>query len=345
MELCHGGGCGCKVSPGVLSGLLRNKTAAKAKGYERLLVGNSTSDDCAAWQVSDDIVMVGTADFFMPVVDDPHDFGRISATNALSDVYAMGAEPAFALALVGMPLEKISEDSIAAILEGGERACAEVGVPIAGGHTIDTAEPIYGLSVSGVCSPDELCRNDTAHDGDLLLLSKPLGIGILCAALRKDLLEAEGMEALLDTTTKPNKPGRELAVKGLANAMTDVTGFGVLGHVLEVCRGSGLSARLRWEDLPFIEVAMELARSGTSTGASGRNWKSYGDEVSVQGTTSWQQDMLTDPQTSGGLLVACAPDNAGQALSVLHDAGFNQACVIGELGPETEGAARVEMII
>ena len=248
MSLSHGGGCGCKVSPSVLKSILGEKTTAAV--HERLIVGNSSADDCAAWQVSDDTVMVGTTDFFMPVVDDPADFGRIAATNALSDIYAMGASPAFALAIVGMPIGKIDENVISAILEGGVKACTGVGVPVAGGHTIDTAEPIYGLSVSGLCSPAELCRNDTAKNGDALLLSKPLGVGILSAALRQGILEDAGMKELLKSTTMPNKPGRELAKLGIPNAMTDVTGFGLLGHLLEMCRGAGLVATLDWEKVP-----------------------------------------------------------------------------------------------
>lgn len=344
MELCHGGGCGCKVSPAVLSNLLGDKTPPDFNGKDRLLVGNSSGDDCAAWLVTDDIVQVGTADFFMPVVDDPHDFGRIAATNALSDVYAMGAAPTFALALVGMPIDKISEKTITAILEGGKQACADAGIPVAGGHTIDTVEPIYGLAVNGLCTVDELCRNDTAKDGDLLILSKPLGVGILSAALRKDKLGKVGMEALLATTTKANSPGRTIAVQGLANSMTDVTGFGLLGHALEVCRGSGVSASLNWADIPVMPEALELVQSGISTGASRRNWQSYGEQASVDNAEQWQRDLLTDPQTSGGLLVSCPPEAADQAMAIFSEAGFGQASVIGKIVANTKNQAKIDVV-
>lgn len=345
MELCRGGGCGCKVSPAALRRLLGGREAgSRANGNGRLLVGNSTSDDCAAWQVSDETVMVGTADFFMPVVDDPRDFGRIAATNALSDVYAMGADPCFALALAAVPLGKVSEETAAGILAGGEEACAAVGVPVAGGHTIDSSEPIYGLSVSGTCSPAELCRNDTARAGDALLLGKPLGIGILSAALRKGKLDEGGMDALVGNATRPNRVGRKLATAGLPSAMTDVTGFGVLGHVLEMCRGSGVSARIRWDDLPLIEAAVALARQGTATGASSRNWESYGHEASVEGSEPWQRDMLTDPQTSGGLLVACPDDRAEEALGMFRQDGHEDARAIGEI-VETPGDAPVVEVV
>lgn len=345
MELSRGGGCGCKVSPAALRRLLGGRKAVSgANGSGRLLVGNSTSDDCAAWQVSDDIVMVGTADFFMPVVNDPRDFGRIAATNALSDVYAMGAEPCFALALAAVPLGKVSEETAAAILAGGEEACAAVGVPVAGGHTIDSSEPIYGLSVSGTCTPDELCRNDTARAGDALLLGKPLGIGILSAALRKDRLDGGGMEALVGNTTRPNSVGRRLALAGLPSAMTDVTGFGALGHALEMCRGSGVSARIRWDDLPLIETAAAFARQGNATGASSRNWDSYGSETSVEGAEQWQRDMLTDPQTSGGLLVACPPERAEEALGLFREDGHADARAIGEITERSGERSVVEVV-
>ncbi len=336
----HGGGCGCKIAPAVLSEIL-GKTPARILPKE-LLVGIESSDDAAVYKLNDRQAIVATTDFFTPIVDDPYDFGRIGATNALSDVYAMGARPIFALAIVGMPLEQVPLDAIQRIIAGGESVCAEAGIPIAGGHSIDTVEPIYGLVALGVVHPDLVKRNDRARAGDALVLGKPLGVGILSAALKKGQLSAEGYREMLAVTTKLNTPGERLSALEGVHALTDVTGFGLAGHLLEVCRGSRLGARVRFDDLPLIAEARAWAEQGTATGASGRNWASYGREVKLRADCSaWQRNLLTDPQTSGGLLVACLPEALAQVLAEFRRDGLAKARCIGEM---TSGTAELVVV-
>jgi len=329
-EFSHGGGCGCKIAPAVLSELL---AATPIRGLPKeLLVGTETSDDAAVYKLNDTQALVATTDFFTPIVDDPYDFGRIAATNAISDIYAMGAKPIFALALVGMPLEKLPLSVIGRILAGGESVCAEAGIPIAGGHSIDVLEPIYGLVALGLVDPRNIKRNSTAKPGDILILGKPLGVGILSAALKKGKLSEAGYRAMIDSTTKLNTPGEALSSLPGVHALTDVTGFGLAGHLLEICRGSGLSASVSFSDLPLIEEALEWVKQGTATGASDRNWKGYGkDVVLADGAPDWQRKMITDPQTSGGLLVACAPDAEKAVLAQFQKHGFANARRIGAL--------------
>ena len=315
-EFSHGGGCGCKIAPAVLSEILANSPVSH---FKNLLVGTETADDAAVYQLNDSQALVATTDFFTPIVDDPHDFGRIAATNAISDVYAMGARPILALALVGMPLEKLPVSVIRRILEGGESVCAAAGIPVAGGHSIDTLEPIYGLVVLGLVHPEKIKRNSSAKAGDVLILGKPLGIGILSAALKKGKLSAAGYAQMLDWTTRLNTPGQALAEMPAVHAMTDVTGFGLAGHLLEMCRGSGLSAEVSFKDLPIIEEAMTLVQQGIATGASERNWAGYGGEVTLPaGFPDWKRKLIADPQTSGGLLVACAPEAAPEVLKAFR---------------------------
>ena len=338
-SLSHGGGCGCKIAPGVLAQLLAE--CAPSAGYADLLVGSDTSDDAAVYRLNERQAIVSTTDFFMPIVDDPFDFGRIAATNALSDIYAMGGRPLFALALLAMPINTLSKQTIRDILRGGETACREAGIPIAGGHSIDSVEPIYGLAVTGVVDPDCVKRNSRARADDVLILGKPLGVGIFSAALKKDLLDEVGYRALIETTTQLNVPGEELArIRGV-HAMTDITGFGLLGHLLEVCRGSRLGARLQSERIALLPGARALARSGVATGASARNWQSYGREVRLAPHLALEmQTLLTDPQTSGGLLVACDPDEASTVQAVFARRGFLHTHVIGKM---VEGAAEIEV--
>ena len=311
-ELSHGGGCGCKIAPAVLSQIISSSKIL----HKDLVVGTETADDAAVYRLNDTQALVATTDFFTPIVDDPYDFGRIAATNALSDVYAMGATPVMALAVVGMPLDKLPVSVIRRILEGGQSVCAAVGIPVAGGHSIDTLEPIYGLVALGLVDPKKVKRNSSAQAGDALVLGKPLGIGILSAALKKGKLSAAGYAEMLKWTTQLNTPGQALAALDAVHAMTDVTGFGLAGHLLEMCRGSGLSAEVAFEDLPFIEEALTLAQQGVATGASERNWQGYGHEVDFRGE-EWQRKLLADPQTSGGLLVACAPAISSQVEKLL----------------------------
>ncbi len=329
-QFSHGGGCGCKIAPGVLEQIL----AKSAPGLipKELLVGIETSDDAAVYQLNDRQAIVATTDFFMPIVDDPFDFGAIAATNAISDVYAMGGQPLFALALVGMPVNQIPLDVIRRILEGGESVCARAGIPIAGGHTIDSVEPIYGLVAIGLVDPRNLKRNAGARPGDKLILGKPLGVGIYSAALKKGRLDAQGYAAMIATTTQLNTPGTLLGRMDEVHALTDVTGFGLLGHALEIAKGSGVQARLEWNSIPLLSHATEFAREGILTGASGRNWAGYASRVMLGSAIGEvEKGLLTDPQTSGGLLVACSPAACGAVLEIFRSEGFGQAAVIGDV--------------
>jgi selenide,water dikinase len=338
-EFSHGGGCGCKIAPAVLSRLLANVNMPLLP--PDLLVGTETSDDAAVYRLNDQQAIIATTDFFTPIVDDPYDFGRIAATNALSDVYAMGGTPLFALALVGMPLGKIPEEAIRLILAGGQDVCKAAGIPIAGGHSIDTLEPIYGLVGIGLVHPDKVKRNNQAQAGDVLILSKPLGVGMLSAALKKGTLSADGYADMVRWTTKLNTPGIALSAIAQVHAMTDVTGFGLAGHLLEICRGSSLTAQVNFDAVPVIALAAEIAQSGTATGASARNWDGYGSSMVLpEGFAKWKQNLLSDPQTSGGLLIACAPEVAEQVLELLRAEDFGAAAVIGSL---IAGAAQVNV--
>jgi selenide,water dikinase len=329
-SLSHGGGCGCKIAPGVLAELL--KGSLPNRRFADLIVGTETSDDAAVYRLNDAQAIVATTDFFMPIVDDPFDFGRIAATNALSDIYAMGARPLLALAIVGMPIKTLPQKTIRDILRGGEAVCENAGIPIAGGHSIDSVEPIYGLAVIGVVDPKYVKRNAGARAGDALILGKPLGVGILSAALKKSALDEAGYRAMIDVTTQLNLPGIELSRLAGVHAMTDVTGFGLLGHLLGMCRGSGLGARITAAQVPLLAGAWALARSGVVTGASARNWQSYGADVRLApDLDAAVQSVLTDPQTSGGLLVACEPDAASSVREIFARLGFAQAGIIGEM--------------
>ncbi|NLC36248.1 MAG: selenide, water dikinase SelD [Alcaligenaceae bacterium] len=338
-SLSHGGGCGCKIAPGILSELLAGMPATQP--YAALMVGNETSDDAAVYRLNNQQALIATTDFFMPIVDDPYEFGRIAAANALSDIYAMGGSPIMALALAGMPINVLPKADIAGILQGGASICAEAGIPVAGGHSIDSVEAIYGLAAMGLAHPDHIKRNADAQAGDVLILSKALGVGVLSAALKKEILSDEGYRAMISSTTQLNRPGARLSSLSGVHAMTDVTGFGLLGHTLEIARASGLAAHLNPASLPWLPGVRQLAAQGVITGASGRNWASYGASIhlapSVDDTL---QALLCDPQTSGGLLVACAPEAAAEVLSIFHDEGFEYAAVVGEL---REGEAGVNV--
>jgi selenide, water dikinase len=330
----HGGGCGCKIAPGVLSKIL----ASGAGGLipPQLMVGIETADDAAVYKLNDEQALVATTDFFMPIVDDPFDFGRIAATNAISDVYAMGGTPIMALALVAMPIDRLPVEAIGEIVRGGEAACRDAGIPIAGGHTIDSVEPIYGLVVMGLVHPSKVRRNADAKPGDVLVLGKPLGVGVLSAALKKGKLDDAGYESLLRTTTMLNKPGPALAELPGVHAITDVTGFGLAGHTLEVARGAGLLAVVEWSRVPLLAGVAAMAADGFVTGASGRNWAGYGTDVRIDASlANTARDLLTDPQTSGGLLVSCDGASVDAVMKIFRDGGFPHASVIGrvESGP------------
>ena len=339
-QLSHGGGCGCKIAPAVLEKIL----AGMAPGIipPQLLVGTETCDDAAVYQINAQQAIVATTDFFMPIVDDPFDFGRIAATNAISDVYAMGGTPLFALALVGMPVNVLPLDTIGLILQGGAAVCRAAGIPIAGGHTIDSVEPIYGLVAIGLVNPAHLKRNSAAKPGDKLILGKQVGVGVYSAALKKDQLHASDYDTLIETTTQLNTPGPVLACLDGVHAITDVTGFGLLGHLMEMCKGSNVRARLNFADVPRLARAMDFVEAGYITGASGRNWASYGGAVNLAaGLDATAKALLTDPQTSGGLLVSCAPDTVTEVLSIFLQQGFSHVSVIGEVG---EGEPGIDVV-
>ena len=342
-SLAHGGGCGCKIAPGVLRDILSNM-----KGFAlppALLVGIDTSDDAAVYLLNDQQALIATTDFFMPIVDDPFDFGRIAATNAISDVYAMGGAPVFALALVGMPVNVLSTDTIGQILAGGQSVCQAAGIPIAGGHSIDSVEPIYGLVVLGLAHPSRIKRNASAQAGDLLVLGKPLGVGILSAALKKEQLSAQGYAQMIASTTRLNTPGPELAALDGVHAMTDVTGFGLAGHALEIARGSGVDVHIDWARVPWLDGVRGLAEQGHVTGASGRNWQGYGADVQLpaSGFDAIDQALLSDPQTSGGLLVSCSPDALKDVMAVFVKHGFAQAAVVGSVSQLTAEHAKLQV--
>ncbi|MFL6566052.1 MAG: selenide, water dikinase SelD [Burkholderiales bacterium] len=334
-QFSHGGGCGCKIAPAVLSEIL---AATPVRGLPAaLLVGTETADDAAVYRLNEAQALVATTDFFTPIVDDPFDFGRIAATNAISDIYAMGGTPIMALAIVGMPLEKLPLSAIASILQGGEAVCAAAGIPVAGGHSIDTLEPIYGLVALGLAHPAKVKRNSRAEAGDVLILGKPLGIGILSAALKKGCLSPSGYAQMVDWTTRLNTPGQRLAELDRVHALTDVTGFGLAGHLLEVCRGSRLAAQVSFDALPVIPEALEWVKQGVATGASERNWSGYGREVALPPAfADWKRKLLADPQTSGGLLVACAADAEAEVRELFARDGFD-ARTIGRLAAGTPG--------
>ena len=327
-SLAHGGGCGCKLAPSVLQQLLADQPAVAA--YKQLLVGTETADDAAVWQQDENTCIIATTDFFMPMVDDPHDFGRVAATNAISDVYAMGGKPIMALAILGMPVDKIPTEMVREILKGGASVCAAAGIPVAGGHSIDCPEPVYGLAVIGICRPEHVRRNAGAQAGDALILTKAIGVGIYSAAIKKGELPPAGYTEMIATTTLLNKVGAELAKDRDVHAITDVTGFGLLGHALEMARGSKLLLTINLSQTPLLEQAARLAQAGFVTGASHRNWASYSDGVTLPpDCPDWKRHLLTDPQTSGGLLVACAPDRAEEIAHTIVTAGYPSACIIG----------------
>ena len=336
-HLSHGGGCGCKLAPSVLQQLLSGHSTASL--YKNLLVGLETGDDAAVWELDGGTCVIATTDFFMPMVDDPHDFGRIAATNAISDVYAMGGMPIFALAILGMPVDKIPPEMVRKILEGGAAVCDAAGIPVAGGHSIDSPEPTYGLAVIGTAAKANIRRNSDARAGDRLILTKALGVGIYSAAFKKGALSREAYDEFIASTTLLNRIGAKLAENPAVHAMTDVTGFGLLGHALEMARGSQKTVVINSAELAYLNEAEALAKKGFITGASGRNWKSYETSVTLpENTADWRRQLYCDPQTSGGLLIACAPEDADTLLTTIIDAEYPAARIIGDV---KDGQSRV----
>ena len=339
-RLSHGGGCGCKIAPALLQEILG--VAKEKLPFPDLMVGTETSDDAAVYRLNDEQAIIATTDFFMPIVDDPFDFGRIAATNAISDIYAMGGTPIMALAIVGMPIDKLSPETIRKILQGGEAVCRDAGIPIAGGHSIDSQEPIYGLVALGVVHPKRVKKNSDAQAGDVLILGKGLGVGVLAAALKKEILSDAGYQQLIATTTQLNKVGSALSAMPEVHALTDVTGFGLLGHLLEICRGSGLGAQVSFNQVPVLSEALPLVQQGIGPGAITRNLASYGCDVDfAPNLEEWKQRLLADAQTSGGLLVSVAPSAVSSVLACFREAGFAQAAAMGNL---QQGSARVAVV-
>ncbi len=338
--LSHGAGCGCKIAPAELEKILRsNGTTLPAP---RLLVGYGTRDDAAVYDLGGDPTeagrrcLISTTDFFSPIVDDAFDFGHIAGTNAISDVYAMGGTPLLAVAILGWPIEKLGAELAQQVVEGGRRACQDAGIPLAGGHSIDAPEPFFGLAVTGEVMKDHLKRNDTALAGDVLYLTKPLGVGILSTAQKRDKLLPEHTHIGRDLMVRPNRIGTALGAVPAVHALTDVTGFGLLGHLLEMCRGSGLHAILRYDAIPKVPEALHYLAQGQYPDGSFRNWKSYSTEVSGA-TTMERMLLLSDPQTSGGLLIACGAEGRAEVEALLMAEGIG-AEVIGELAEPGEGA-------
>ncbi|CAM8645572.1 SelD Selenophosphate synthase [Burkholderiales bacterium] len=341
-ELAHGGGCGCKIAPAILSEILAKMPLGVVA--KELLVGTETSDDAAVWRLNDSQALVATTDFFMPVVDDPFEFGRIAATNAISDIYAMGATPIFALALVGMPIQVLSKETIGRILEGGQSVCTQAGIPIAGGHTIDSVEPIYGLVALGIAHPDHIRRNRDAQAGDVLILGKGLGVGIYSAALKKEKLSPQHYKEMIQSTTQLNTVGAQLGGDSSVHALTDITGFGLAGHLLEIARGSDLDAVVSALALPVLPGVKELIAQGHFTGASTRNWEGYGNAVAIAPELPDEiKTLITDPQTSGGLLACVAPDAADRVLNQFKAAGFSYARAIGHMAKRKGVDATVQI--
>jgi selenide, water dikinase len=302
-QFSHGAGCGCKIAPAVLDKILH--TTRPKQHHPNLLVGNDTRDDAAVFDLGNGTALISTTDFFMPIVDDPFDFGRIASANAISDIYAMGGTPTMAIAILGWPVDKLPESIAAQVLEGAREICAQAGIPLAGGHSIDSAEPIFGLSVNGLVPIGNLKRNDTAKAGDVLFLTKPLGIGAISTAQKRGLVQPQDLDEIVRLMTNLNKAGEIFGKQPWVHAMTDVTGFGLLGHLSEMCEGAGLGAELWYNEVPKIANAESYIAQGCVPGGTKRNWASYGHKIGE--VTEAQKMLLSDPQTSGGLLIAVDP--------------------------------------
>lgn len=321
-QYSRGAGCGCKIAPAVLQEIL--KTDEVQPPNDRLLVGNSTNDDAAAYDLGNGTALISTTDFFMPVIDSAYDFGRIAAANAISDVYAMGGKPVLAIAILGWPIEKLPASLARQVLEGARSICNEAGIPLAGGHSIDSTEPIFGLSVNGLCKTDHLKRNNTAKAGDLLFLTKPIGSGILSTAQKRGVLKKEDEEGLIKYLTQVNKIGEKLGAISGVRAMTDVTGFGLAGHLTEMANGSDLSAEIYYSGLQVMSGVREYLSQRIVPDATYRNWNTYGSNINFDAGVNVMEafSLLPDPQTNGGLLIAVAPESADEVISLLQQSGM-----------------------
>ncbi|MBL0342054.1 MAG: selenide, water dikinase SelD [Bacteroidetes bacterium] len=330
-QFSHGAGCGCKISPAILSEILKNNETPP--DFNNLLVGNHSRDDAAVLDIGNGQALISTTDFFMPIVDDAFEFGRIAATNAISDVYAMGGKPVLAIAILGWPIDKLSPEIAGRVIAGGRKACSDADIPLAGGHSIDSPEPIFGLSVNGIVVIKNLKKNSTAQVGDRLFLTKKLGIGILATASKKDILSAEDLQTAIESMTTLNKIGEELGKLDGVHALTDVTGFGLLGHLAEMTEGSGLSATIFMKNVPVIPAVQKYLDAGAVPGGTHRNWKSYGENISP--INEYSKLILADPQTSGGLLIALDPQKVDSYTKCMKEAGFEDFAMI-EIGMMVE---------
>jgi len=342
-QYSHGAGCGCKISPKILDEILQSSFSMPDN--ERLIVGNHSKDDAAVYDLQNGKALISTTDFFMPIVDDPFNFGRIASANAISDVYAMGGDPVLAIAILGWPINTIPPSVARRVIEGSKSICLEAGIPLAGGHSIDSPEPIFGLAVNGLVELNHLKQNNTAQKGDILLLTKKIGVGILTTAEKKGILKEEDKTLAADQMMKLNKIGAIMGrVKGV-HAMTDVTGFGLLGHLIEMAEGSGLSAILNFSSVPLIcERLVEYVEMGSVPGGTNRNWESYGHKVNFleKNNMILQKNILADPQTSGGLLIAVAKENLEEVRILLEENGMaDRTEAIGEITPAGEFAVTV----
>lgn len=335
-QYSHGAGCGCKISPKVLSTILQSQLPVG--DHPQLLVGNDSRDDAAVYDMQNGTAIISTTDFFMPIVDDPFSFGKIAAANAISDVYAMGGKPLLAIAILGWPINKLAPEIAQQVLDGGRQTCLEAGIPLAGGHSIDSPEPIFGLAVTGQVATDQLKQNDTATEGCQLLLTKPLGVGVLSTAQKNGKLKAAHQHLAPESMMKLNKIGVELAAIPGVKAMTDVTGFGLLGHLTELCEGSQLSAEIELDKIPRFKEVAEYIAEGCIPGGTHRNWDSYGCRVKLKN----EEDklLLCDPQTSGGLLLAVEQDAISEVIKLLEENELNTS-VFGHLTTQTENLIRV----
>lgn len=332
-QYSHGAGCGCKIAPDVLATILGSH-AVDAGAFEQLLVGNSSHDDAAAIDLGDGRAILSTTDFFMPIVDDPFDFGRVAATNAISDIYAMGGRPLAAVAILGWPISTLAAEVASSVVAGGRHVCTELGFPLAGGHSIDCPEPIFGLAVTGEVTLEHLKRNSTGRPGDQLYLTKPLGIGILTTAEKQGRLADAHSGVATELMCRSNKIGAELAQMPGVNAMTDITGFGLAGHLREMCEGSGVSAELDAKAIPRIDGIDRYIEQGCLPGGTERNFRAC--EAAITEVTAAERAILCDPQTSGGLLIAVAPDATDRVEKLLQDSGL-PARAIGRLVPTHSG--------
>jgi len=323
-QYSHGAGCGCKIAPKVLDEIL--KTNISTPDNKNLLVGNSSKDDAAVYDLENGMALISTTDFFMPIVDDAFDFGRIAAANSISDVYAMGGKPLLAIAVLGWPVEKLPVELAQKIIDGGRTICNEAGIPLAGGHSIDSPEPIFGLAVTGIVNKEDLKKNNTAEEGDLIFLTKPLGVGILSTAQKRGLLKKEHLQLMIEQMTTLNKIGESLGkIKGVT-AMTDVTGFGLFGHLIEMAEGSGLSAEIYYDKIPVADGVKEYISQRIFPDATTRNWSSYSDKIKFEKGVNVMEafTLLPDPQTNGGLLISVKENAKDEVIGLFKKSGLEK---------------------